>query len=186
MLSSDFQSAPCLLADLYPILLPPLQRTKGDTQSPGIFHLGHLTPPAHFFNLSSLTIVEEQIKLVQQIRDRHGEQLRNLLHLLDGVVVPLGILIAGICTTIQTGVVCHISLQQTMLVSVPPKLVRYIVDLSWICVDKIELLRLHQRVGLDKPETMNIQGRLTDHIESIACHDYHAFRRLAKHTPSIP
>ena len=78
-----------------------------------------------------------------------------------------------------------ISLQQTMLVLVPPQLVRYIVDLSWICVDKIELLRLHQRVGLDKPETMNIQGRVTDHIESIACHDYHAFRRLAKYTPFI-
>lgn len=96
------------------------------------------------------------------------------------------ILIAGICTAIQTGVVCHISLQQTMLVSVPPQLVRNLVDLSWICVDKIELLRLHQRVGLDKPETMNIQGRVTDHIESIACHDYHVFRRLAKHPPFIP
>ena len=133
-----------------------------------------------------LPIVEEQIKLVQQIRDRHGEQLRNLLHLLDGVVVPHGILIAGICTAVQAGVVCHISLQQTMLVSVPPQLVRNLVDLGWICVVEIELLCLHQRVRLDKAETVNIQGRVTDHIESIACHDYHAFRRLAKHTPFIP
>ena len=41
-------------------------------------------------------------------------------------------------------------------------------------------------LGLDKAETVDIQGRVTDHIESIACHDYHAFRRLAKHTPFIP
>ena len=76
-----------------------------------------------------------------------------------------------------------ISLHQTMVVSIPTQLVRCTVDLGWICVEKIELFRFHQRVGLDKPETVNVKGRVTDYIERIVCHNCHAFRELPKYTP---
>ena len=158
VLPSVLQSSPCQLADIHPVSLPFFQCIKGNTDPPGIFRLGHLTPLAHFLVLPSLSIVEEQIELVQQIRDRHSEQLRDLLHHLNGVIVPQGTLITGIGAAVQTGVVRHILLQQTALISVPPQLVRNIVNLGWIRVEKIELLRLRQCVGLDKPEAVNVEG----------------------------
>ena len=52
---------------------------------------------------------------------------------------------------------------------------------------EIELLRLHQRVGLDKPETVNVEGRVTDHIGSLFKTNYEQKTEyVVFHIPCFP
>ena len=160
-----------------------LQGSKRDAKVFCVLFLCHAFLCSGLPDLLALAVIEKQVEIIQEPCDRDGEQLRNFPHGFNGIIVPPNFFIAGVCGAVYPSVLRHILLPQTLAVSVPAELVRRIVDLRGIGVLDVELFRLHQRVRLDKLETVNVKRCVDNARGSMEDHYFHAVRCVAERTP---
>lgn len=135
------------------------------------------------FQLHILPPKEEQIVVVQQLRYLHRIHLCKFLHVLNGIIIPPLLLITGIGITGYVYAVRHLPLQKSFVIPIPAKLVRDTIDHSRVCIAKIELLRFHNGMRLDKSEIMQIHGCISNRFVSMAHHNDQMSAKAVKYAP---
>lgn len=166
-----------------PVLFPFFQCAKRNTQLPGQCRLCDIPLSTKRFQLLSLSPIEKQVVIIQKLRYRHRIHFCKFLYVLNGIIIPPLLLIAGIGITGHIYASGYLSLQKSLMIPMPSKLVRDAIDHSRVCIAEIELLCFHNGMRLDKSEIMQIHGCISNCFVSMAHHNDQMSAKAVKYAP---